>query len=142
MESISYLILKRVQDDRLGKFQISLVRCFNLRSAIRNLNLVMSPVLSRPIIRDILPMGRETVLIWSTVIIDLIRNVDNDRFLFADAFPSMIDPIGHLNQQGVVDSNKEFIDLPFGRRTFSWIIKDQFDHPLDGTDVIGLDFMI
>ena len=87
-------------------------------------------------------MGWKTALIGRAVNIDLRGNVDDDRFFFADAFPSVIDPVGHLNQLKVVDPDEEFIDLPFSRGTFSGIIKDQFDHPLDGADVIGLDLMI
>jgi hypothetical protein len=87
-------------------------------------------------------MRWQTVLIGRAINIDLRWDVDNDGFFLADAFPSMIDPFGHLNQQRVVNPDEELIRLPFCRRVFARIIKDQFDHSLDGTDVIGLDLMI
>jgi len=87
-------------------------------------------------------MGEETILIWRTVLIDLRWDIEYDGLLLADAFPSMIDSMGHLNQQGMVDSKEEFIDLSFGRRTFSRVIKDQLDHPLERADMIGLDLMV
>jgi len=87
-------------------------------------------------------MGLETVLIGRVVNIDLCWNIEYDCLFLTDAFPSMIDPIGYLNQQWVVDPDEELIDLPLGRRTLPRIIKDQFDHPLDGADVIGLDLVI
>src|SRR4030042_3173293 len=99
-------------------------------------------ILSGPIIRNIFPMGWETVLLRPLVNIGLVWDVDDDRFLPADAFPSMIDPFGHLNQQRVMDSDEKFIDFVFGWRTFPRVIKNQFDHPLDGTDGIGLTLMI
>src|SRR4030043_610661 len=99
-------------------------------------------ILSRPIIRNIFPMGWETVLIRLLINIDFVWDVDDDRFLLADAFPSMIDPFGHLNQQRVMDSDEKFIDFVFGWRTFPRVIKNQFDHPLDGTGGIGLTLMI
>ena len=91
-------------------------------------------ILSRPIIRDILSMGREAVFIGCVVSIDLCRDVDDDRLLLANALPSMIDPIGHLDQHRVMDTDEEFVDLPFRRRTLPRIVKDQFDHPLHGND--------
>jgi hypothetical protein len=101
-----------------------------------------SSILSHPIIRDILPMGRETVFIRRTVLIDFGGDIEDDGFLLADALPSMIDPMGHLNQHGMVDPKEEFIDLSLGRRPFSRIIKDQFDHPLEGADMIGLNLVV
>jgi hypothetical protein len=87
-------------------------------------------------------MGWEAIFIWRSRDIDLRRDIDNDRFFLTDALPSMIDSIGYLNEQRIVDSDEEFIDLSFGRRVSPGIVKDQFDHPPDGTDMIGLDFMI
>src|SRR4030042_4072847 len=99
-------------------------------------------IFSRPIIRNIVSMGWKTALVGRAVSIGLRGNVEDDGFLLADAFPSMIDPVGHLNTQRVVDADEKFIDLPLGRRTFSRTGKDQLDHPLEGADVIGLDLMI
>ncbi len=42
----------------------------------------------------------------------------------------------------MVNAYEEFIDLSPGRRIIAWIIKDEFDHSLDGTDVIGLNLVI
>jgi hypothetical protein len=41
-----------------------------------------------------------------------------------------------------MDPDEELIDLSFGWRIFPRIVKYQFDHPLDGNDVIRLDFVI
>jgi hypothetical protein len=87
-------------------------------------------------------MGWKAVFIWCAINIDFIRDVDDDRFLLADAFPPVIDPLGDLNQKRIVDPDEELVNLPFGRRAFSGVIKDQFDHSPDGADVIGLDLMI
>jgi hypothetical protein len=67
-------------------------------------------------------MGWETVFIGRAVNIDLRWDVEYDGFLLADTFPPMIDSMGHLNQQRIVDSNEELIDLPLGRRTFSRVV--------------------
>jgi hypothetical protein len=41
-----------------------------------------------------------------------------------------------------MDPDEELIDLSFGWRVFPRIIKHQLDHPLDGNDMIRLDFVI
>jgi hypothetical protein len=87
-------------------------------------------------------MGWKAVFIRCAVNIDFVWDVDDDRFLFADALPPMIDPFGHLNQKRIVHPDEEFVNLPFSRGTFSRVIKDQFDHSLDGADMIGLNLMI
>ena len=37
---------------------------------------------------------------------------------------------------------KNSLISPFVGESVPWIVKDQFDHPLHGNDVIGLDLMI
>ncbi len=102
----------------------------------------LSTIFPPPIIRDVLPMRWKTVLIRRAVNVDLRRDVQDDGLSLADAFPAVIDPVGHLYQQGVVNPDKKFVNLSFGPGTLSRIIKDQLDHALDGADVIGLDFMV
>ena len=59
-------------------------------------------------------MRRKPVFIGPIVDIDLCWDVDHDRFFLADALPPMIDPLRHLDQQGVVDSNEKLIGLASG----------------------------
>jgi hypothetical protein len=86
-------------------------------------------------------MRRKAVFIRFAIGINFIRNINDDGFLFADALPSVVDPMGHLNQQWVMDPDEELIDLSFGWRVLPWIVKHQLDHSLDGNDVIRLDFV-
>ena len=87
-------------------------------------------------------MGRKAILIRCVTGIDFRWDVDDDGFLFANAFPSMVDSMGHLNQQRVMDSDEELINLSFGWRVLPRIVKHELDHPLDGDDVIRLDLVI
>ena len=68
-------------------------------------------ILSRPGVGDVSPVRRETILIGRTVGINLCGNIKDDGFLFTDALPSVIDAVGHLNQQGMMDPDKELVDL-------------------------------
>ena len=87
-------------------------------------------------------MGRKAVFIGFAIGINFIRNINDDGFLFADALPSMVDPVRHLNQQRVMDPDEELIDLPLAWRPLSRVVQDQFDHPLNDSDVICLNFVI
>src|SRR5512139_3956687 len=74
------------------------------------------PIFSRPIIRNLFSMRWQPVLIGRTINIGLRWNVDDDCLFLADAFPSMIDPFGHLNQQRIVNPYEKFIQFLFCRR--------------------------
>jgi hypothetical protein len=59
--------------------------------------IVRLAILPRPIVGDIFSMGRKAVFIRGAMGIDLRWDVDDDGLLFADAFPSVVDSMGHLN---------------------------------------------
>jgi hypothetical protein len=42
-------------------------------------------------------MRRKAVFVRCAIGIDLRWDVDDDSFLFTDAFPSVVDSMGHLN---------------------------------------------
>jgi len=103
--------------ESVGNFQILLVGS-NLRfqisdSSIRNPCLpvptegeagrwdpqsaMLLAIFPGPIIRDILSMGREAVFIRRAIGIHLRWDIDDDGFRFANAFPPVVDSMGHLD---------------------------------------------
>src|SRR4029453_8164089 len=68
-----------------------------------------STIFARPVVRQ-RTVRRDSALVRLGAVVRLVRHVDDQRWLDADAFPAVVDTAGHLDEQRAVHAEEEFVD--------------------------------
>ncbi len=95
-----------------------------------------------PIIIYLFCIGRKAVLIWVFVIIEFIRNIQEISHLIPNSLKSMVYHRRNLDNYWIVVTDKELIYCLIGSRILSSIVQNDFHHPVNTGQMVGLLFMV
>jgi len=103
---------------------------------------VSSGVDTFPTIGDGRIVGGNAVFVRTLVVVRMSWRVDDDRVMFGNTLEAVHHPGRNRNQNRVISSHAEFVDVAEGGGVFALIVQYGEGHSLDHRPVVGLQLVV